>query len=145
MSFQIIIFRLCTFDSRFVCFVRLVNTSITYLEFVSHFGLFLTNTKVRRFLACLTICYRNNDSVLSVCCIMRHLVIYTDSCGCLSPGAKSWLLHHSNASAHTSLLVRNFVTNCNTVFTRLGPLQLFLLQKLKRPMKGRKFATIEEM
>ena len=60
---------------------------------------------------------------------MRNLVIHSDSCGCLSPGVKCWLLHYSNAPAHTSLLVRNNLANNNTVFTRLGPLRLFPVSK----------------
>ena len=39
------------------------------------------------------------------------------------------MLHHANASAHTSLLVLNFLANNNTVFTRLGPLLLFPISK----------------
>ena len=80
-----------------------------------------------------------NESVLNIRRVLRHLVIHSDSCGCLSPGVKSWLLHHGNAPARTSLLVRNFFANDNTVFTRLGPLRLFLFPNLRRPMKSRRF------
>ena len=44
------------------------------------------------------------ESVLSVSHLMQHLVIHTDSCGCLSSrhqdskvNDQSWLLHHDNA------------------------------------------------
>ena len=95
--------------------------------------MFLTDTKVRRVLVCLAICYRKNKSILSERSVMRHLEIQIDSCGCLSPGFKSWLLHHANAPAHMSLLVRNFLANNNTVglFTRFGPLWLYPVSKTK--------------
>ena len=63
-----------------------------------------------------------------------------------------WLLHHDNAPAHSSLLVRNFLTKNNTVIMPqppyspdLAPCDFFLFPRLKRPMKGRRFATIEEI
>ena len=65
---------------------------------------------------------------------------------------KNWLLHHDNAPAHTSLLVREFLTKNNTLMMPqppyspdLAPCDFFLFPKLKRPMKGRRYATIEEM
>ena len=64
----------------------------------------------------------------------------------------SWLLHYDNASAHSSLLVRNFLAKNNTVIMPqppylpdLDPCDFFLFPRLKRPMKGRRFATIEEI
>ena len=89
------------------------------------FSLFLTDTKVRRVLVCLAFCYRKNESVLSVRRVMRHLVIHSGSCDCLSPSVKLWLLHHRNSPAHTPLLVRNVLP----IFTRLGPLRLFPVSK----------------
>ena len=63
----------------------------------------------------------------------------------------SWLLHHDNAPAHSSLLVRNFLDKNNTVimpqppyWPELSPYDFFLFPRLKRPMKGRRFDTIEE-
>ena len=63
-----------------------------------------------------------------------------------------WLLHHDNAPAHSSLLVRNFLAKNNTLimpqppYSRdLAPYDFFLFPRLKRPMKGRRFATIEEI
>nr|CAH7756980.1 unnamed protein product [Callosobruchus chinensis] len=66
---------------------------------------------------------------------------------------KTSLLHHDNALAHTSFLVREFLTKNNTVMIPqpLYSLDLasccdfFLNPKLKRPMKGRRYATIEEI
>ncbi|KYN09459.1 PREDICTED: uncharacterized protein LOC108769730 [Trachymyrmex cornetzi] len=65
---------------------------------------------------------------------------------------KNWLLHHDNAPAHTSLLVREFLAKNNTLMMPqppyspdLAPYDFFLFPKLKRPMKGRRYATIEEI
>ncbi|CAI6376783.1 unnamed protein product [Macrosiphum euphorbiae] len=64
----------------------------------------------------------------------------------------SWLLHHDNAPAHSSLLVRNFLAKNNTVVMPqppyspdMAPCDFFLFPKLKRPMKGRRFSSIEEI
>ncbi|KAG5313395.1 MOS1T transposase, partial [Acromyrmex insinuator] len=65
---------------------------------------------------------------------------------------RNWLLHHDNAPAHTSLLVREFLAKNNTLMMPqppyspdLAPCDFFLFPKLKRPMKGRRYATIEEI
>ena len=65
---------------------------------------------------------------------------------------KNWLLHHDNAPAHTSLLVRNFLAKTNTIMMPqppyspdMAPCDFFLFPKLKRPMKGRRYATIDEI
>ncbi|VEN45832.1 unnamed protein product [Callosobruchus maculatus] len=57
---------------------------------------------------------------------------------------------HDNAPAHTSLLVREYLAKNNTVMVPqppyspdLAPCDFFLFPKLKRPMKGRRYATIE--
>ncbi|KYN13102.1 hypothetical protein ALC57_14709, partial [Trachymyrmex cornetzi] len=64
----------------------------------------------------------------------------------------SWILHHDNAPAHTSLLVSSFLAKHDTIIMPqppyspdLAPCDFFLFPKLKRPMKGRRFATIEEI
>ena len=64
----------------------------------------------------------------------------------------SWLLHHHNAPAHSSLLVRNFLPKNNTVIMPqppyspgLAPCDFFLFARLKRPMKVRRFATIKDI
>ncbi|UYV63804.1 hypothetical protein LAZ67_2005705, partial [Cordylochernes scorpioides] len=64
---------------------------------------------------------------------------------------KNWLLHHDNAPAHTSLLVRDFLAKNNTLMMPqppysldLAPCDVFLFPKLKRPMKGRRYATLDE-
>ncbi|UYV68008.1 hypothetical protein LAZ67_5002776 [Cordylochernes scorpioides] len=65
---------------------------------------------------------------------------------------KNWLLHHDNAPAHTSLLVRDFLAKNNTLMMPqppyspdLDPCDFFLFPKLKRPMKGRRYATLDEI
>ncbi|UYV64164.1 hypothetical protein LAZ67_2006834 [Cordylochernes scorpioides] len=65
---------------------------------------------------------------------------------------KKWLLHHDNAPAHTSLLVRDFLAKNNTLMMPqppyspdLAPCDFFLFPKLKRPMKGQRYATLDEI
>ncbi|UYV64880.1 hypothetical protein LAZ67_3002255 [Cordylochernes scorpioides] len=65
---------------------------------------------------------------------------------------KNWLLHHDNAPAHTSLLVRNILAINNTLMMPqppyspdLAPCDFFLFHKLKRPMKRRRYATLDEI
>ncbi|VEN56165.1 unnamed protein product [Callosobruchus maculatus] len=59
---------------------------------------------------------------------------------------------HENAPAHTSLLVREYLAKNSTVMVPqqpyspdLVPCDFFLFPKLKRPMKVRRYATIEEI
>ncbi|KAG5326444.1 MOS1T transposase, partial [Acromyrmex heyeri] len=77
--------------------------------------------------------------------------IFTNDLGNLWKN-KNWLLHYDNAPAHTSLLVREFLSKNNTLMMPqppyspdLAPCDFFLFPKLKRPMKGRRYATIEEI
>ncbi|XP_076170482.1 protein GVQW3-like [Ptiloglossa arizonensis] len=56
------------------------------------------------------------------------------------------------APAHTSLLVRDFLAKNNTLMMPqppyspdLAPCDFFLFPKLKRPMKGRRYATLDEI
>ncbi|UYV63726.1 hypothetical protein LAZ67_2005445, partial [Cordylochernes scorpioides] len=65
---------------------------------------------------------------------------------------KNWLLHHDNAPAHTSLLLRDFLAKNNTLMMPqppyspdLAPCDFFLFPKLKRPMTGRRYATLDEI
>ncbi|UYV80443.1 K02A2.6-like [Cordylochernes scorpioides] len=65
---------------------------------------------------------------------------------------KNWLLHDDKAPAHTSLLVRDFLAKNNTLMMPqppyspdLAPCDFFLFPKLKRPMKGRRYATLDEI
>ncbi|UYV74141.1 hypothetical protein LAZ67_11002233 [Cordylochernes scorpioides] len=65
---------------------------------------------------------------------------------------KNWLLHYDNAPAHTSLLVRDLLAKNNTLMMPqppyspdLAPCDFFLFPKLKRPMKGRRYATLDEI
>ncbi|UYV74812.1 hypothetical protein LAZ67_12001111 [Cordylochernes scorpioides] len=65
---------------------------------------------------------------------------------------KNWLLRHDNAPAHTSLLVRDLLAKNNTLMMPqppyspdLAPCDFFLFPKLKRPMKERRYATLDEI
>jgi transposase len=65
---------------------------------------------------------------------------------------QSWVLHHNNAPAHSSFLVRNFlVKNETTVVPQptyspdLAPADFFLFPKLKSTLKGRHFDTFDEI
>ena len=65
---------------------------------------------------------------------------------------QSWILHQDNASAHTSMFVHEFLAK-NKIITMLHPpytpvlatTDFFLFPKLKSPMKGNRFAKIEEI
>ncbi|KAG5308728.1 MOS1T transposase, partial [Pseudoatta argentina] len=77
---------------------------------------------------------------------------YIDEVKKIVLGNQNWLLHHDNAPAHTSLLVREFLAKNNTLMMPqppyspdLAPCNFFLFPKLKRSMKGRRYATIEEI
>ena len=61
-----------------------------------------------------------------------------------------WILHHDNAPANTSMLMREFLAKNKTVIMPLPPYtsdlvfpDFFLRPKLKTPMKGKRFATID--
>jgi transposase len=63
---------------------------------------------------------------------------------------KKWMLHHDNAPAHVSLLIREFLfKNETTVVPQppyssdLAPVDFFLFPKLKSTLKGRRFESIE--
>ena len=95
------------------------------------------------------------SSIAGAWCIMSschkvELSIRNITCKLCAICAK--LLHHDNAPAHTSLLVRKFLAKNNTLMMPqppysldLAPCDFFLFPKLKRPMKGRRYATIEEI
>jgi hypothetical protein len=62
------------------------------------------------------------------------------------------MLHHDNAPAHTSLLIRKFLVTheANAVpqlpyCLDLAPADFFLFPKLKSTLKGRQFQTTEEL
>ena len=65
---------------------------------------------------------------------------------------QNWVLHHDNAPAHSSFLVRNFlVKNETTVVPQppyspsLSPTDFLLFPKLKSTLKGRRFNTFYEI
>jgi len=64
----------------------------------------------------------------------------------------NWLLHHDNSPAHTSLVVRKFLTknNVSTVphpaySPDLAPCDFYMFPKMKLRLKGRRFASIEKV
>ena len=64
----------------------------------------------------------------------------------------SSLLHHDNAPAHASLLVHEFLAKNNTVTMPqppyspdMAPCNFFLFPKIKRTLKGRRFAAIDDI
>ncbi|KAG5313765.1 MOS1T transposase, partial [Pseudoatta argentina] len=70
----------------------------------------------------------------------------------ITTGRREIFLHHDNAPAHTSLLVREFLAKNNTLMMPQPPYSpdlascdFFLFPELKRPMKGRRYATIKEI
>jgi len=65
---------------------------------------------------------------------------------------RSWVLHHDNAPAHLSFLVRNFLAkNKTTVVPQpsyspdLAPADFLLFPKLKSTLKGCRFDTTDEI
>ena len=64
----------------------------------------------------------------------------------------TWMLHHNNAPAHALLLICEFLKKHETTlipqppyFPDLALADIFLLAKLKSPLKGRRFQTVEEI
>ena len=62
------------------------------------------------------------------------------------------MLHHDNAPAHASLLIREFFTKHETTVVPqppyspdLAPADFFLFPQLKSSLNGRRFQTIEEI
>ena len=62
------------------------------------------------------------------------------------------MLHHDNAPAHASLLIREFLAKQETIVVPqppyspdLAPADFFLFPKLKSTLKGRRFQTKEEI
>lgn len=65
---------------------------------------------------------------------------------------KSFILHHDNAPAHASRLVNNFLTDSKTLLLTqppyspdLAPCDFFLFPKMKKTMKGERYATREDI
>ena len=62
------------------------------------------------------------------------------------------MLHHDNAPAHESLIIREFLTKHQTTVVPqppyspyLAPADFLLFPKLKSSLKGRRFRTLEEI
>jgi transposase len=63
-----------------------------------------------------------------------------------------WSLHHDNAPAHPSLIVREFLTKSNMTTVLhpayspdLAPCDFYMFHKIKLRLKGRRFLSIEEI
>ena len=64
----------------------------------------------------------------------------------------SWFLHHDNAPSHTALILREFFAKNSTHIVPqppyspdLAPCDFWLFPKLKRPLRGHRFESIEEI
>ena len=64
----------------------------------------------------------------------------------------SWILHHDNAPSHTALVLREFFAKNSTHVAPqppyspdLAPCDFWLFPKLKRPLRGNRFESIEEI
>jgi len=64
---------------------------------------------------------------------------------------QTWMLHHDNAPAHESLLIRSYLAKHHTSVVPhppyspdLAPADFFLFPKLTTTLKGRRFQTIDE-
>jgi len=67
-------------------------------------------------------------------------------------GKPGWLLHHDNAPAHASFLIRSYMAKYQTSVVPhpiyspdLAPADLFLFPKLKTTLKCRRFQTTEDI
>ena len=65
---------------------------------------------------------------------------------------QTWMLHHDNAPAHASLLIRSYLAKHQTSVvphppysSDLAPADFFLFPKLKTTFKGRRFPTTGEI
>ena len=65
---------------------------------------------------------------------------------------QTWMLHHDNARAHVSLLIRSYLAKHQTsVVSHLShspdlvPADVSLFPELKTTLKGRRFQTMEEI
>ena len=63
--------------------------------------------------------------------------------------SQTWMLHHDNALAHASLLIRSYLAIHQISVVPhppyLAPADFLLFPKLKTTLKGRRFQTIEEI
>ncbi|CAH2096444.1 unnamed protein product [Euphydryas editha] len=64
----------------------------------------------------------------------------------------SWFLHHDNAPSHTGLILREFFTkNSTNILPQppyspdAAPCDFWLFSKLKRPLRGNRFDSIEDI
>lgn len=65
---------------------------------------------------------------------------------------KSWILHHDNAPSHNAHLIRDFLAKNNTITIQqpanspdLAPCDFFLFDRVKKPLRGTRFTSKEEV
>jgi len=65
--------------------------------------------------------------------------------------SQTWMLHHDNAPAHATILIRSYLAKDQTSVVPhlpyspdLALADFFLFPKLKTTLKGRRFKTTEE-
>ena len=56
-----------------------------------------------------------------------------------------WQLHHDNASTHASRLLRSFLMKHQITHVTLTSCDFWLFPKLKSPLEGKRFQTIDEI
>jgi len=93
---------------------------------------------------------------------MENKQLYQELLACLRDAVRgkrpelwenqTWMLHHDNAPAHASLLIRSYLAKHQTSVVPhptyspdLAPANVFLFPKIKTTLKGRLFQTIEEI
>ncbi len=64
----------------------------------------------------------------------------------------SWILHHDNAPSHNAHLIREFLAKNNTITIQqpanspdLAPCDFFLFDRVKKPLRGTRFTSKEEV
>ena len=72
---------------------------------------------------------------------------FSDNCVCTD---NSWVLHHDNAPWHTALILCEFFAKFSTKIVppysfHLASCDFWLLRKLKRPLWGNRFESIEDI
>ena len=94
---------------------------------------------------CYNVLLSIRNTILKLCAqFAKQFVRNAQICGKI----QTWILHHDNAPAKTSMLVQEFLVKTKTVitvFTGLGPRWHFLFPILKTPMEGKHFAMIEKI
>lgn len=66
--------------------------------------------------------------------------------------SNNWILHHNNTPTHTACIIRDFFTKHGTTVIAqapysadMAPCDFFLFPKLKLPLRGTRFDSIEDI